>query len=210
MIDFLKQFLNSNAPKRIILSIFFSILLISILSCESVYGQPPIPPPPEVSWNPPNEGKAGGQSHYDMAGWSSTQILIAWTADIQGNQKSTFDMDEGVYLYVDTPINWMENRIWLYEYNSLNASSGRWIFWMRMVGFGRFRFGPFYPDKSQIPGNLTWKVWIMNIETGEYQDYTLSTHIIPEFTNPHFILIISISLSFLIFLKKMPQIGRTH
>ena len=161
-----------------------------------MYGQPSTPPPPEENWNPSNEGKTGGQSHYEMAGWSSTDTLIIWTADIQGNPKSTFDIDEGVYLYVDTPINWPENRIWLYEYRQSGTSSGRWIFWMRLIGFGRFRFGPFYPDESQPIGNYTWKVWILNIGTGEYQEQVLSTNIIPEFPNPALAFAIVLFLAF--------------
>jgi len=169
--------------------------LVLTLTISFVQGQPPAPPPPSVSWNPPYTGTTGGQNQYIMAGWSSTNRLTIWTSAEAyhslnaeaGTPKSSFNLNEPVYLYVDTPTNWLDNFIWLYEYHQSNGSSDRWRFWRREIGPGRFMFGPFYPDQSQPSGNYTWKVWILRIEeppSGTYQSQVVSFtwgEEIPEF-----------------------------
>ncbi|MBS7622539.1 hypothetical protein KEJ39_02535, partial [Candidatus Bathyarchaeota archaeon] len=157
-------------------------ILIATLMISFVQGEPPTPPPLNVEWNPPNTGATGGQSQYIMAGWSSANTLVVWTSAQAyhsgnaeaGTPKSRFNLNEPVYLYVDTPIGSLDNFIWLYEYHQSNQSSGRWRFWRREIGFGRFMFGPFYPDQSQPSGNYTWKVWIVESDSGEYQSQVLS------------------------------------
>ncbi len=187
----------------------FSLPLIICLTMTflsgSVNGQPPTPPPTEESWNPPNEGPSGGRGHYEMAGWSTTYTLTAWTADIDGNPKNTFNLDEEVYLYVDTPTNWLDNRMWLYEYHQSDNSSGRWLFWWIEIGPGRFMFGPFYPDKFRPSGNYTWKIWILEPKSGVYQDQLVTftySEVIPEFPEPTVGFMIVLVLVLLVFLTR--------
>ena len=180
-------------------------LLILILVIGYASGQPPTPPPPQQSWNPPNEGVTGGQSHYDMAGWSVADRLSVWTADKDGNPKKIFSLNEQVFLYVDTPMNWMDNYMWLYEYHQSNTSSGRWRFWRREIGFGRFVFGPFYPDKSQPAGNYTWKAWLLEPKSMTYQDEVVTFtygEAIPEFTGSALLVVFIILLAFPLVLNK--------
>ena len=183
----MEQLKSNYLHSLILVEILIVALMISI-----VQGEPPAPPSPSVNWNPPNTGATGGQSQYVMAGWSSTNTLIVWTSSQayhSGNAEAgppthSFNLNEAVYLYVDTPIGWLDNFIWLYEYHQSNQSSGRWRFWRREIGFGRFMFGPFYPDQSQPGGNYTWKVWIVGAASGEYQSQVISFtwgEEIPEF-----------------------------
>ncbi|MCJ7423525.1 hypothetical protein MUP01_04565 [Candidatus Bathyarchaeota archaeon] len=180
--------MKSNYLRSFILT---EILIVTIM-ISIVQGEPPTPPSPNVNWNPPNTGATAGQSQYIMAGWSSTNTLGVWTSAKTyhsgnaeaGPPKNSFNLNEPVYLYVDTPIGWMDNFIWLYEYHQSNQSSGRWRFWRREIGFGRFMFGPFYPDQSHPSGNYTWKVWIVEPTSGEYQSQVVSFtwgEEIPEF-----------------------------
>jgi len=197
-----------------LLSLLLTDTLILALTFGFVQGQPQTPPPPHVNWNPPNTGATGGQSHYDMAGWSNTNTLIAWTSTEAyhslnakaGTPKNRFDLNEPVYLYVDTPVNWLDNFMWLYEYHQSNGSSGRWRFWRREIGPGRFMFGPFYPDQSQPSGNYTWKVWIMEAVSGVYQSQVVSFtwgEAIPEFPS-------SSVGAILVFLSVFPILLRSY
>jgi len=188
------------------LSLFLASALTLLIMSGSVYGQPPTPPPPHESWNPPNEGVTGGQSHYEMDGWSTAERLTIWTTDAYGNQKQQFSLSEQIYLHVDTPIQWMDNYMWLYEYHQSNASAGRWRFWRREIGFGRFVFGPFYPDKFQPSGNYTWKVWILEPKSGVYQDQVISFtwgEAIPEFQKPALGLLFAFVSVFLVFSRML-------
>jgi len=200
--------LKSNYLRSFILTeILIVTLMISI-----VQGQPPTPPSPNVNWNPPNTGATGGQSQYIMAGWSVTNTLSVWTSDKSyhsgnaeaGPPKNSFNPNEPVYLYVDTPIGWSDNFIWLYEYHQSNQSSGRWRFWRREIGFGRFMFGPFYPDQSHPSGNYTWKVWIVKPTSGEFQSQVVSFtwgEEIPEFPSSSIGVILVLLLVLPILLK---------
>lgn len=177
------------------ISISLTVLIVLNYLPEVCHAQPPIPPPPEVSWNPPFGGEVGGRTHYEMAGWSTATFLNAWTADIHGNRKNIFFSDEKIYVYVDTPANWLESNIWMYEYHQSNSTIGRWIVWMRVIGPGRFRFGPFYPQEFQNSINYTWKVWIYNSERDVYQDDVFSFVIgeeIAEYTNPVVVFVIAL------------------
>ncbi|KON27570.1 hypothetical protein AC481_04525 [miscellaneous Crenarchaeota group archaeon SMTZ-80] len=196
----LKKFPSTH---KMLISILLINLIILCFISETVYSQPPIPPPQEVRWNPPFGGAAGGRTHYEMAGWSTVNTLDAWTADMNGNRKNNFNADEKFYVYVLIPGNWLESYIWMYEYHQSNSASERWIVWMRMIGPGRFRFGPFYPQEFRPLENYTWKVWIYNPERDIYQDTIFSFTFgeeIPEYPNPALILIISLTILF--FYKK--------
>jgi hypothetical protein len=180
--------------------------LILILVIGFANGEPPTPPPPQQSWNPPNEGVAGGQSHYDMAGYSIADRLNVWTADKDGNPKKIFSLNEQAYLYVDTPVQWMDNYLWLYEYHQSNTSSGRWRFWRREIGFGRFVFGPFSPDESQPAGNYTWKAWLLEPKSMTYQDKVVTFtygETIPEFAGSAVLIVFIILLAFCLVLNKL-------
>ena len=89
-----------NSSKHLSYLFFVSFILI-ILFISTSHAQPSTPPPPDEEWYPPLEGQTGGQSHYEMAGWSTVNELTVWTADINGNPKNQFNLDEKVYLYVD-------------------------------------------------------------------------------------------------------------
>jgi hypothetical protein len=209
--------LNPNFLRTFILA----EILIATLTISFVQGEPPTPPPLNVEWNPPNTGATGGQSQYIMAGWSSANTLVVWTsaqAYHSGNaeagaSKNRFNLDEPVYLYVDTPIGSLDNFIWLYEYHQSNQSYGRWRFWRREIGFGRFMFGPFYPDQSQPGGNYTWKVWIVESDSGEYQSQVLSFiwgEEIPEFNTSSLSAILALLLAFPILLRSSSGICRSR
>lgn len=200
-----KQTMNSSRSKYLSF-LFFANFILMILFISTSYAQPSNPPLPDEEWNPPLEGSTGGQSHYEMAGWSTVHELTVWTADIDGNPKNQFNLDEKVYLYVDTPIQWIDNFMWMHEYHQTNMSSGSWRFWKVEIGFGRFMFGPFSPNKYQPSGNYTWKVWVLEPESGEYQSKVINftyTTVIPEFPKFSIGIILFLLSSFLILLKRM-------
>jgi len=132
--------------------------------------------------------------------------LAVWITDAYGNPKQQFSLSEQVYLYIDTPIQWMDNYLWLYEYHQSEASGGRWRFWRREIGFGRFVFGPFYHDKFQPDGNYTWKVWDSKTRSDEYQDQVISFtwgEAILGFQKPALGLLLAFVSVFLIFSRKL-------
>lgn len=196
----------NSSRSRYLSFLFFASFILMILLISTSYAQPSTPPLPDEEWNPPLEGLTGGQSHYEMAGWSTVHELTVWTADVNGNPKNQFNLDEKVYLYVDTPIQWIDNFMWMYEYHQTNMSSGSWRFWKVEIGFGRFMFGPFSPNEYQPSGNYTWKVWVLEPESGEYQSKVINftyTTVIPEFPKFSIGIILFLLSSFLILLKKM-------
>ena len=186
-------------------------LLVLTVILNPTFGEPPAPPPPNIEWNPPNVGPFGGRGHYEMAGWPDTDKLVAWTADRDGNNKTMFHVSEEVYLYVYTPRTWLDNRIWLYEYHQSKNSSGRWLFWWIEIGPGRFMFGPFYPDKYQPTGNYTWKVWLLEPDSGTYQSQVLNftySDVIPEFSRPTLELTYAMLLALIFLIFSAGKYGR--
>ena len=208
------SFMSPLKPGYLVSSLLAG-LLVATLMTGIVYCEPTTPPAAQVNWNPPNTGTTGGQNQYIMAGWSSTNTLTIWTSAEMyhslnaqpGIPKNIFNLNEPVYLYVDTPTNWLYNYIWLYEYHQSNNSAGRWRFWKREIGPGRFMFGPFYPDQSQPGGNYTWKVWILRIEepsSVSYQSQVVSFtwgEEIPEFSNSSIVGILALLLVFPVLLR---------
>ena len=81
----------------------------------------------------------------------------------------------------------------------------------REIGFGRFVFGPFYPDKFQPGSNYTWKVWILELKSDVYQDHVISLtwgEAIPEFQKPALGLLLAFVSVFLVFSRKL--VRRTY
>ena len=165
---------------------------------------PPNPPDPGAAWNPPDVGGQGGMMSYTTGGGSSSGFNV-WLTDRNMQGKDTFYPQDMIYMWVSTPAGAGAGRVWLYEYYPPVPSIGHWLFWAVNVGSGIFIFGPFYPDNQQPTGRYAWRVWVLDVATGNWQDRVIwFMYPVPEFPSwgSSIVAVLSIAFAAVVIRKK--------